>query len=207
MGRVRGFFRGFLSKDTSFATGIVFALMGWTLTRLVDGVTANNTIEYQITEEPATLADGSAGFNTHVVLTNLSADTAFTNLQAALTSPRNDIVFSTIKGDSTCAFESPGGLGFPVCHVYSTGYVFMAPMFLAGRKMEFSVKYHRPQGSESQPQLHLQPDSTNFRLVAPGFQTFVTRNQTTILLGILIAAGALLVVSVGAGISEAPDKK
>ena len=207
MTRVRSFFRGFLSKDTSFATGIVLALLGWTLARLVDGITANSTIEYEITHQAATLADGRAGFSTHVVLTNLSADTAFTNLHAALSSPANDIVFSTHQGDSQCAFESPGGIGDPVCKAYSTGYDFQAPMFLAGKSMEFSVRYLIPAGSKSRPVLRIQPDSTTFRLVEPGFQTFVARNQTIILLGILLIACVLLFLSVAAGISTPEGKE
>jgi hypothetical protein len=61
MGWWRRFFNGLLSKDKSLATGLILGFMAWTLMRLVDGIASNGTIEYDIVNRPATLADGRAG--------------------------------------------------------------------------------------------------------------------------------------------------
>ena len=113
MGWWRRFFNGLLSKDKSLATGLILGFMAWTLMRLVDGIAANGTIEYDIANNPATLADGRPGYVVRVTLTNLSADTALTNLKASIAAATADIVFSADPRDRSCALSLQAGVASP----------------------------------------------------------------------------------------------
>jgi len=203
----RRFFNGLFSKDKSLATGLILGFMAWTLMRLVDGITANGTIEYDIANTPATLADGRDGFLIRVTLTNLSADTALTNLKASIAAPTADIVFSVDPKDRSCAFEPPGWGGQPTCDAFASGFDFMAPMIVAGTHVEFEVKYTRADTATELPVVRIRPDAAKFRLVEPGFSTFVARNQVGILLALLLLAIVTLCLSVAAGVSESPARK
>ena len=203
----RRFFNGLLSKDKSLATGLILGFMAWTLMRLVDGIAANGTIEYDITNTPAKLADGRAGYLVHVTLSNLSADTALTNLKASIAAPTADVVFSVDPKDRSCAFEPPGWGGQPTCDAFASGFDFMAPMIVAGTHVEFEVKYTRPDSATALPIVRIKPETTKFRLVEPGFSTFVARNQVGILLTLLLLALITLFLSVAAGVSEQTAKK
>ena len=143
MGWWRRFFNGLLSKDKSLATGLILGFMAWTLMRLVDGIAANGTIEYVIVNNPATLADGRAGQVIRVTLTNLSADTALTNLKASIAAPTGDIVFSADPKDRSCAFEPPGWGGQPTCDAFASGFDFLAPMIVAGTHVHAQRLAHR----------------------------------------------------------------
>lgn len=202
MGWWRRFFNGLLSKDKSLATGLILGFMAWTLMRLVDGIASNGTIEYDIVNRPATLADGRAGHVIHVTLTNLSADTALIHLEASIAAPTADIVFSADPRDRSCAFEPPGWGGQPRCDAFASGFDFMAPMIVAGTHVEFEVKYTRPDGSSAEPIVRIKPETTKFRLVEPGFSTFVARNQVGLLLALLAIALVMFFLSVAAGVPK-----
>jgi len=202
MGWWRRFFNGLLSKDKSLATGLILGFMAWTLMRLVDGIASNGTIEYDIANTRATLADGRAGHLVRVTLTNLSADTALTNLKASIAAPTADIVFSVDPRDRSCAFEPPGWGGQPTCDAFASGFDFLAPMIVAGTHVQFEVKYTRPDGSAAQPIVRIKPETTKFRLVEPGFSTFVARNQVGLLLGLLMIAFVMFFLSVAAGVPK-----
>jgi len=203
----RRFFIGLLSRDKSLATGLILGFMAWTLMRLVDGIAANGTIEYDIANSPAKLADGRDGHVVRVTLTNLSADTALTDLKASIAAPTADIVFSADPKDRSCAFEPPGWGGQPTCDAFTSGFDFLAPMIVAGTHVQFEVKYTRAGNSTSLPVVRIKPATTKFRLVEPGFSTFVARNQVGILLALLLLAMVTLFLSVAAGVSEAPAKR
>lgn len=207
MSWMRRFFNGLLSKDKSLATGLILAFMAWTLMRLVDGIAANGTIEYDIDNSPATLADGRAGYVTRVTLTNLSADTALTDLRASIAAPTADLVFSVDPKDRSCAFEPPGWGGQPTCDAFASGFDFLAPMIVAGTHVKFEVKYTRPGTSTTEPIVRIKPSTTKFRLIEPGFSTFVTRHQVAILVAMLLLALITLFLSVAAGVSETAAKK
>jgi hypothetical protein len=170
--------------------------------RLVDGIASNGTIEYDIANTPATLADGRPGHRVRVTLTNLSADTALTNLKASIAAPTADIVFSVDPKDRSCAFEPPGWGGQPTCDAFASGFDFLAPMIVAGTHVQFEVKYTRPEGSAVMPIVRIKPDTTKFRLVEPGFSTFVARNQVGLLLGLLMIALVMFFLSVAAGVPK-----
>jgi hypothetical protein len=191
-----------LSKDKSLATGLILGFMAWTLMRLVDGIAANGTIEYDIANSPATLADGRAGQRVRVTLTNLSADTALTNLQASIAAPTGGIIFSADPKDRSCAFEPPGWGGQPTCDAFASGFNFVAPMIVAGTHVQFEVKYTRPEGSSALPVVRIRPETTKFRLVEPGFSTFVARNQVGLLLTLLVLALVMFFLSVAAGVPK-----
>ena len=202
MGWWRRFFNGLLSKDKSLATGLVLGFMVWTLMRLVDGIAANGTIEFDIVNDPATLADGRAGHVVRVTLTNLSADTALTNLRASIAAPTESVVFSADPRDRSCAFEPPGWGGQPTCNAFTSGFDFVAPMIVAGTHVQFEVKYTRAEGSSALPIVRIRPETTKFRLVEPGFSTFVARNQVGLLLTLLMLALVLFFLSVAAGVPK-----
>jgi hypothetical protein len=202
MGWWRRFFNGLLSKDKSLATGLILGFMAWTLMRLVDGIAANGTIEYDIANHPATLADGRSGYVVRVMLTNLSADTALTNLKASIAASTSDIVFSADPKDRSCAFEPPGWGGQPTCDAFASGFDFLAPMIVAGTHVQFEVKYTRPDGNSALPIVRIKPETTKFRLVEPGFSTFVARNQVGLLLALLMLALVMFFLSVAAGVPK-----
>jgi len=202
MGWWRRFFNGLLSKDKSLATGLILGFMAWTLMRLVDGIAANGTIEYDIANKAATLADGRPGHVVRVTLTNLSADTALTNLRASIAAPTADVVFSTDPRDRSCAFEPPGWGGQPTCDAFDSGFDFLAPMIVAGTHVQFEVKYTSPEGASAVPIVRIRPETTKFRLVEPGLSTFVARNQVGLLLALLVLALVMFFVSVAAGVPK-----
>ena len=200
----RRFFNGLLSKDKSLATGLILGFMAWTLLRLVDNIAANGTIEYAIANSPATLADGRSGYLIRVTLTNLSADTALTNLRASIAAPNPGIVFSDNPRDASCAFEPPGWGGAPTCEGVASGFDFLAPMIVAGTYAQFEIKYTRPAGATDLPVVRIKPETTKFRLVEPGFSTFETRYQVGILVTLLLLAMVTLFLSVAAGVPALP---
>jgi hypothetical protein len=202
MGWWRRFFNGLLSKDKSLATGLILGFMAWTLMRLVDGIASNGTIEYDIANSPATLADGRPGYVVRVTLTNLSADTALTNLKASIAASTAGIVFSTDPKDRSCAFEPPGWGGQPTCDAFASGFDFLAPMIVAGTQVEFEVKYARAEDTTELPIVRIRPETTKFRLVEPGFSTFVARNQVGLLLALLMLALVMFFLSVAAGVPK-----
>lgn len=114
------------------------------------------------------------------------------SLKASIAAPTADIVFSVDPKDRSCAIEPPGWGGQPI---------------VAGTHVEFEVKYARPDSAMALPIVRIKPETTKFRLVEPGFSTFVARNQVGILLTLLLLALITLFLSVAAGVAEQPAKK
>ncbi len=83
----------------------------------------------------------------------------------------------------------------------ASGFDFLAPMIVAGTHVEFEVKYTRPEGSAALPIVRIKPETTKFRLVEPGFSTFVARNQVGLLLALLMIALVMFFLSV-AGVPQ-----
>ena len=52
------------------------------------------------------------------------------------------------------------------------------------------------------PIVRIKPATTKFRLVEPGFSTFVARNQVGMLLALLMLALVMFFLSVAAGVSK-----
>jgi hypothetical protein len=50
--------------------------------------------------------------------------------------------------------------------------------------------------------VRIKPETTKFRLVEPGFSTFVARNQVGLLLGLLMIAFVMFFLSVAAGVPK-----
>jgi hypothetical protein len=195
---------GLLSKDQSIATGIVLALIVWTLTRLVDGVTNAGTIEYNTEVKPATLADGRMGSVMVVTLSNLSRDTPLMNLQASISDPSGKVAFSTDARDRACAFEPPAWGENPTCDPYSTGFDFMAPMLVPGTQARFGIKYTIPSKERVEPVVRVKPDGkTTFRLIKPGIETFIVRHETGLLLTLL---GGTLLIFVWGVVASVPAR-
>jgi hypothetical protein len=208
---IRAFLGGMLSREKSLATGLVIGLFAWTLTRLVSGITESGTIEYATRVTRATLADGRAGSRIKVRLSNLSHNTAVTNLQASISDPTGKITFSDDVKDRACWFAPPAWGEEPDCKPYTTGFRFSAPMLVPGTHASFAINYTQAEGDAVRPVVRIKPDgATKVRLVEPGLETFLARHETGILLGLLAAAAVLFVVSVAAGFPEAesaPKKK
>jgi hypothetical protein len=202
-----GFFAGLLGERHSIATGLMIALVVWTLTRLVNEVTDSGTLEYDIDISDSVLADGSAGHKVEVTITNLSHDTVITNLQASI-SGSQDLTFSGNRADRRCAFEPPAWGENPICDGYTTGLTFAAPMLVPGTHAQFGIKYRIASESAAKPIVRIRPDGTsNVRLIKPGVETFLARHETKLLLALLLVAGVLFFVSVRAGVSSKSDDK
>ena len=193
---------GMLSKEKSLATGVLLALILWTVTRLVDVVTGNLTIEYDVRYTPAVFADGRKGTKIEVTLTNLSNDTAVSELQVAIVGP-TEMVFTNARADASCAFQAPSWGDEPQCDPHHDGIAFTAPMVVPGTEVVLSTLYTVPAGSGARPTVRIKPGTEKeFRLVKPGFRTRIARHETELLLGLLGLAIVVFVVSVAAGISK-----
>lgn len=196
-----GFFAGLLGERHSIATGLLIALILWTLTRLVNEITGSGTLEYDVQISDTELADGSAGQKVEVTITNLSHDTVITNLQASI-SGSQQLTFSSNRTDRNCAFAPPAWGENPVCDGYATGLNFAAPMLVPGTHARFAIKYRRVAGSADKPIVRIKPDgASNVRLVEPGVETFLARHETKLLLALLFVAAILFFVSVRAGLA------
>jgi hypothetical protein len=202
------FLAGFLSSsDKSLATGIVLALIAWSVTRLVDGVTTTGTLEYDTTISPTKLAEGQPGSLILVKLSNLSGDTLLTNLEATLSDPSGKIRFSTNPKDRGCAFEPPAWGENPTCDPHVTGFAFTAPMLVPGTYATFGIKYTVAAGADVKPVLRIKPDgSTKVRLVEAGLETYIARHQTGLLAGLLLVTLVLFLLSVAAGVPKVAPK-
>jgi hypothetical protein len=158
---------GVFNKDKSLATGVTLAFVAWTLMRLVDGVTAFNTLEYRIEDRPTTLNDGRAGFAYRVTLSNLAGDTTLKSLRASVSSSNGGITFSEDHKDFRCAVQPPAWGLVVECQAFDTsGFNFTAPPLVAGTYAAFEVKYTRAAGTTEEPVLRILPaEGQDFRLV------------------------------------------
>jgi hypothetical protein len=198
---------GLLSEKQSIATGLLIGLIVWTMTRLVNGVTASGTIEYATVYSPTTLADGQSATKIDVTLTNLSRDTTVTHLQVSINDPYLKTTFSTDRRDSNCAFEPPAWAADATCEPHNVGMTFEAPMLVPGTYVRVGIKYTQAPDATHRPIVRIQPDAeSKCQLVEPGLQTFVARHETALLLGLLGITFLLFCISVAAGVREASAK-
>ena len=203
LGWMHRFIVGMLSKEKSLATGILLALIVWTLTRLVDVVTGSLTIEYAVRYAPAILATGHAGEEIKVTLTDLSNDAAVSNVQVVIAGPP-DMQFTDQQSDATCEFQAPSWGDSPTCDPHKDGIAFTAPMLIPGKSVVIGTRYTLAPNSSSKPIVRIKPgDETKFRLVEPGVRTIIARHETALLLTLLGVSIVVFLISVAAGISTA----
>lgn len=198
------FLRGLLSKDNSFATGLLLGLLVWTFTRIADGITGSGTIEYDVTYAATTLKDGRAGALVSVVLTNLSHDTAVQNLEVTISDPLATTEF--IPGEEHCAYPPPTWAQDAKCEAFPTGLNFYAPWLVPGNQVSLAIKYVGSLEPGKRPIVRIRPSDTDtkLRVIEPGFETWVARHEMGVLFAILIVASLLLMASVAAGITRDP---
>jgi hypothetical protein len=202
---VRRFIAGLLRKEQSIATSVLIGLVIWTLTRLVDGIAASGTIEYNVDVSSDTLADGSAASLIEVELANLSSDTAVTNLEVMIADPYGKTRFSKANGDFHCAYEPPAWVGNDaVCDAEPDGMAFTAPMLVPGTSVRVGIKFTQLPEAQYDPIVRIRPDVTSkVQLVEPGVQTFVARYEAPLLLTLLAVALVFFGMSVAASKPEA----
>jgi hypothetical protein len=181
---------------------LLIALTAWTLTRLVDGVTSNNTIEYDTLYTPAKLASGEAVSKVEVTLTNLSSDETVTDLTAAVSDPRFATAFIE---PPECHFDPPSWVDQGRCDLSPReGLLFNAPTLLSGSRARFAVRYRGSIEPSRRPIVRIKSGgSGKLRLITPGVETFVVRHESAMLLWLLGLTLVLLVLSVRAGITDA----
>ena len=197
---------GLLGKEHSVVTGLLIALTVWTLTRLVDDVTGRSPIEFDARYMETELKGGEVVSRVEVTLVNLSADETLTDVQAAISDPRLTAQF--IK-PADCRFAPPSWVDQGRCDLSEReGFFFTAPTLVAGSRAWFAVNYRGSREEQSRPVLRIKAGSTDkLRLLPSGIETFLVRNETALLLSLLGIALVLLVLSVGAGIRDAPDAR
>src|SRR5262245_18703686 len=201
---IKGMLAGFLAEKQSVGTGVILALIAWTLTRLVDGITGSGTIEYDVSFAPATLASGEPGDRIEVELSNLSKDISVTKLRAVISDPRGATTFGKASGDYECAYEPPAWASDGTCQPDERGMTFEAPMLVPGTHARVAVKYTQVGGTTHRPIVRIRPgDGSNFQLVGPGLRTFIVRHEVTILMVLLASSVVLLFMSVSAMPMEA----
>jgi len=203
-GLLKRFLRGLFSKDHSFATGLLLALVIWTLTRIVDGVSHSTTVEYDISVAPDQLKDGRVAETMSITLSNLSTEAAVRDLQVAI-SPAGGTTF--VDGEATCAFQSPAWGADAVCDARKDGANFRLPMLVPGTKARLTVRYLPGSEPGEKAAVMIRPSDSDakMRLVKPGFETFVTQHQIAILLTLLALGAALLFGSIAAGLATTPQ--
>lgn len=203
-GVLKRFVRGLFSKDHSFATGLLLALLIWSLTRIVDGVSHSSTIEYDISVAPDHLKDGRVAEAMSITLSNLSTEAAVRDLQVSI-SPRGGAEF--VENEESCVFESPAWGADAVCKERNDGANFRLPMLVPGTKAKLTVRYAPGTASGEKAAVMIRPSDTDakMRLVQPGFETFVTRHQIAILITLLALSGVLLFGSIAAGLAATPE--
>lgn len=196
------------SKDRSLATGVALAFMAWTLMRLIDSISAYDTIEYRTSNKATTLADGRAGFVYQVKLTNLAGDTTAEGLKATVAGGTPAIEFSKDSADWRCPVQPPAGGKVIECEPHVGGFNFSAPPLLAGTYAGLEVKYTRSATSSDVPYLRIVlAEGQNFRLVEAGVATFIVRHQTFILIAFLLLAVVALGISLVAGVMPPPKSE
>jgi hypothetical protein len=199
---------GAFNKDKSLTTGIVLAFMAWSLMRIVDGINAYNTIEYDITQKAVKLADERDGYLYRVKLTNLAGDKTLKSLQVTVGSQNSDIEFSTDPRDSHCVVQPPAWGNALNCEPKASGFNFVSPPVVAGTFVGFELKYLRKAGSSEEPVLRILPEvGQDFRLVEAGAGTFAARHQTGILLTMFLVGLLLLCLSLAMGITGQSSPK
>jgi hypothetical protein len=192
-----------LSDKQSIATGLMIALIVWTVTRLVDGITNSGTIEYDTVYTDTTLANGQPAKRIEVTLTNLSSDTAVSKLRVAISDPYRKTIFSTERGDSSCAFEPPAWANDAICDSHDIGMTFEAPMLVPGTSARIAMKYTQSNDATQRPIVRIRPEATGkFQLVEPGVRTFVARYEAAVLLSLLCFTFVLFIISLAAGMPK-----
>jgi hypothetical protein len=196
---------GLLRKEQSISTGLFIGLLIWTVTRLVDGITGSGTIEYHTAYSETTLASGRPATKIDVTLTNLSTDTAVSNLQASISDPDPRTVFSVAPNDSRCAYEPPAWVDTDkaVCAAHTAGMAFTAPMLVPGTSVRFGIKFTQASDAVDWPIVRIKPDgAAKFQLIEPGLQTFVTRHEPALLVALLAIALLLITISAASSVPK-----
>jgi hypothetical protein len=207
LGRVA---RGLREKDQSIATGLLIGLIIWTLTHLVDSVTSNGTIEYATAYTNATLKDGTHVYQIEVDVSNLSSDTPIPDLEVSIQNPGPDNQATFYPAETSCKFQPPSWVGSALCDSHDDGGDLMVPLLVPGTSVSMAMKYLGSIEPAARPIVRIRPGTvSNFRLITPGPATFITRYETDLLLGILLLAVLLFVISVtgGAPSDEEPGSK
>ena len=191
-----------LSKDHSFGTGIVLALLVWTLGRLVDSITGGSVLEYEIVTGPAALVDGQPVTQLGLTMTNLSRDTIFKNIRVTIYGADDKTQF--VVGSQGCVYVPPAPVGDPSrapCYIDASGFSFGVETFVPATTVHASVKYSGPTGDGGRPIVRIRPDpDAKIRVVEASLATWLAKRELWCLLGLLLVAVALLVASVRAGV-------
>jgi|SRR5262245_4930923 len=198
---------GLLSDKQSVATGLLIALVIWTLTRLVEGILSTGTIEYRTVYSPAQLAGGASGTKVEVTLTNLSRDTIVNGLKVVVNDPYGKTTFSDDPRDTSCAFEPPAWADDARCETHKDGMSFETPMVIPGTFVRLAVKYTQSDATH-QPIVRIRPEpDSKLQLVTPGLQTYAARHEVALLLALLGLSTVLFVISLTANIREKSPPK
>ena len=192
-------------KDKSLATGVALGFMAWTLMRLVDSISAYDTLEYDITNKPATLADGRAGFVYQVKTHQPRRRHHGRRAEGHDREQHGGHRLQHACGRLPLSVQPPAGGKVVECAPHVGGFNFSAPPLLAGTFAGLEVKYTRPAGVSETPHLRIVlAEGQNFRLVEAGVATTVVRNQTGILIAFLMLAAASLLMSLAVGVLPPP---
>lgn len=205
-----GFVRGMRASDQSLATGLLIGLMVWTLTHLVDSVASNGTVEYAVGYYNDVLSGQPEQhvYRMDVTVSNLSRDTPISNLEVSIQNPHPDHQATFYPAETACTFDAPSWAGMALCDGHEDGGDLQVPMLVPGTSVGFSMKYSGSIAPQTRPIVRIRPGAmSNFRLVEPGVETYLTRNETRVLLGILLLAALVFVINVSLPRSEPASGK
>ena len=191
--------RGLLSKDHSFATGLLLALLVWTLSRLVDSVVGSATVEYAISTKTVKLASGQDGTRLSVELSNLSRDTALRDLEVVVHDPKGATEFSVNPRDTSCEHPEPAWAADGVCTAKKDGLFVVFPSLVAGNRVRASIAYSASAANVDRPTVRIRPTTdgdVKLRLMKPGFDTWLVRHEVALLLFFFVAVAVLFVASI-----------
>ncbi|HWH40548.1 MAG TPA: hypothetical protein VNU21_11965 [Usitatibacter sp.] len=193
---------GLRAKDQSLATGLLLALLVWTLTRIANGIAGAATIEYDIEYTPTVLRDGREGVIVSATLVNLSREASIRNLAVVISDPSVEF----IPNERQCAYPAPTWVEGATCDAYPNGLSFVAPWLVPGNEVRMAIKYVGNYQATKRPAVRIRPSDTDtkIRLVKPGFETWITRNETYILLVLAALTLLFLGLSIVAGIAKGP---
>lgn len=193
---------GLLAKDQSFGTGILLALLVWTLTRVVNEVVGPATIEYAVSYSPIQLDGGGEGAMVVADLTNLSQDSPVRGLAVSV----NDLSGQTefLPDEAQCTFPPPMWIDGASCKAYSNGLSLIAPTLDPGISVRLAAKYRGAIEEGKRPLVRIKASdgTAKLRMVTPGFQTWLARHEMWVLTGLLVLVGLALATSIAAGVRK-----
>jgi len=161
------------SDSTPFIVTLAVAVLGWTLSHIVDRIENSPTLKYSIGHQ---VFQGNSIFS--LTIKNITADKKFKKFTVVLAAPEGSAFKDAQTIPTRPAFEGD------------------SPWRLAGRTAQFTIPAIEPDGefkltgeytgTKRGAVWFIPDDSDSVKAVEPSFETFLAENESNVLYGLVV---------------------